>query len=317
MATTLAFVFTDAAIGSPLLSRALRAATDQSFNIATVDGETSTNDTILVMASAQVARPCSRLPDRAFKQFQAALQDVLRELAEMIVADGEGAEHVADVEVRGTASDADARKVAQRIATSLLVKTAMHGKDPNWGRILSAAGMAGVKFDPDKATIHINDVQIVKDGCRFGSRGRAQGHGDYEGSALRHSRGHRPRQRARKLPHLRHRPSLHRRERGLSQLGRLCRKLRGCGGSRYARRMRVSYLSLCILFGLLGVCAKAEALALPCRYEDALSEAAAELMLSGQPLESSQILSRVRALGFDGVAVHAHEGQDEPYWFSG
>ncbi len=168
MATTLAFVFTDAAIGAPLLTRALRAATDQSFNIATVDGETSTNDTILVMASGASNTPVLKAADRAFKLFQAALQAVLRELAEMIVADGEGAEHVADVEVRGTKNDADARKVAQRIATSLLVKTAMHGKDPNWGRILSAAGMAGVKFDGEKATIHINDTQIVKDGVGLG-----------------------------------------------------------------------------------------------------------------------------------------------------
>jgi glutamate N-acetyltransferase / amino-acid N-acetyltransferase len=174
MATTLAFVFTDAAIGAPLLTRALRAATDQSFNIATVDGETSTNDMILVMASGQSGTPVLKAADRAFKRFQTALQEVLRELAEMIVADGEGAEHVADVQVRGTKNDADARKVAQRIATSLLVKTAMHGKDPNWGRILSAAGMAGVKFDPDKATIHIDDVQIVKDGVGLGREAELQ-----------------------------------------------------------------------------------------------------------------------------------------------
>ncbi len=168
MATTLAFVFTDAAVAAPLLKRALRAATDQSFNIATVDGETSTNDMILVMASGASGAPPLKAADRGFKLFQSALQEVLRELAEMIVADGEGAEHVADVEVRGTKSDADARRVAQRIATSLLVKTAMHGKDPNWGRILSAAGMAGVKFDPEKASIQIDEVQIVKDGVGLG-----------------------------------------------------------------------------------------------------------------------------------------------------
>ncbi len=174
MATTLAFVFTDAKLAQPLLSRALRVATDQSFNVATVDGETSTNDMILVMASGATDAPALKAGDRGSKLFQAALQEVLRDLAEMIVSDGEGAEHVADVEVRGAKTDADARKVAQRIATSLLVKTAMHGKDPNWGRILSAAGMAGVRFDPERATIHIDDVAIVKDGIGLGPDAEAR-----------------------------------------------------------------------------------------------------------------------------------------------
>jgi glutamate N-acetyltransferase/amino-acid N-acetyltransferase len=168
MATTLAFVFTDANVSPALLSRALGSAVNDSFNIATVDGETSTNDTVLVMASGASGAPALSAKDPAYDKFTRALREVLRELAELIVSDGEGAEHVAEVEVVGTDSDADARTIAQRISTSLLVKTAMHGKDANWGRILSAAGMAGVPFDPERASIHIDDIAIVKGGVAVG-----------------------------------------------------------------------------------------------------------------------------------------------------
>lgn len=167
MATTLAFVFTDANVSTALLKGALRMAADHSFNIATVDGETSTNDMVLAMASGKTgARIADGSPDST--SFGRALAEVLRELAEQIVADGEGAEHVAEVIVSGTDNDLDARIIAQRIATSLLVKTAMHGKDANWGRILSAAGMAGVEFDPDVVSIAIDDVYIVRDGLGLG-----------------------------------------------------------------------------------------------------------------------------------------------------
>ncbi|MDB4985238.1 MAG: Glutamate N-acetyltransferase, partial [Myxococcaceae bacterium] len=174
MATTLAFVFTDAAVTPTALQQALKRATDESFNIATVDGETSTNDMILVMASGAAGH--SELSEGSLEmaELEQALRQVLRELAEQIVADGEGAEHVADVQVRGTANDADARSIARRIATSLLVKTAMHGKDANWGRILSAAGMAGVTFDPDVVSISIDDVYIVRGGLGLGASAEAE-----------------------------------------------------------------------------------------------------------------------------------------------
>jgi glutamate N-acetyltransferase/amino-acid N-acetyltransferase len=174
MATTLAFVFTDATVSPGLLGESLRGATDVSFNVATVDGETSTNDMILALASGAAGAPELTAEAPATAAFQRALAEVLRELAEQIVADGEGAEHVAEIEVRGTRTDAEARTIAQRIATSLLVKTAMHGKDANWGRILSAAGMAGVPFDPDVVTIHVDDVAIVRDGMGIGSEAEAQ-----------------------------------------------------------------------------------------------------------------------------------------------
>jgi glutamate N-acetyltransferase/amino-acid N-acetyltransferase len=168
MATTLGYVFTDARIAPALLARSLRAATEHSFNIATVDGETSTNDMLLVMASGASDAAAIKAGSKEYRAFQQALDVVLRELAEMIVADGEGAQHVAEIVVSGARSDAEARKVAQRVATSLLVKTAMHGKDANWGRILSAAGMAGVKFDPDRVSIQIGGVAIVKNGTTLG-----------------------------------------------------------------------------------------------------------------------------------------------------
>lgn len=173
MATTLAFVFTDVSVGPALLSATLRRATEVSFNVATVDGETSTNDMILAMASGAAGGAQLAEGSPSARTFERALAEVLSELAEQIVADGEGTEHVAEIEVHGTASDGDARTIAQRIATSLLVKTAMHGKDANWGRILCAAGMAGVPFDPDVVRIAIDDVEIVRDGVGLGAEAEA------------------------------------------------------------------------------------------------------------------------------------------------
>ncbi len=174
MATTLGYVFTDARVAPPVLRRCLRAATDLSFNVATVDGETSTNDTIVSMASGASGAPSIKANTIDYAAFQKALVGVLRDLAELIVADGEGAKHVAEVIVTGTESDAEARKIAQRVATSLLVKTAMHGQDANWGRILSAAGMAGVRFDPDRTAIRIGEVTIVKAGMAVGGDAERQ-----------------------------------------------------------------------------------------------------------------------------------------------
>lgn len=172
MATTLAFVFTDANVSPALLKGALGRAADDSFNVATVDGETSTNDMVLVMASGATGAELAEGSSKA-AEFQAALASVLRELAELIVADGEGANHVAEVLVSGTQDDIGARAIAQRVATSLLVKTAMHGKDANWGRILSAAGMAGVAFDPDVVSIAIDNVAIVREGLGLGAAAEA------------------------------------------------------------------------------------------------------------------------------------------------
>jgi len=165
MATMLAFVLTDAAIAPTLLQRALRDITSRTFNAITVDGDTSTNDTLFVLASrASGARitPSSS----SSRAFFAALENVCWNLALQIVADGEGARRVVEVEVRGASSDRAALQVARTIATSPLVKTALAGADPNWGRILAAAGRSGIRFDPNRADIWLAGVKMY-------SRGRA------------------------------------------------------------------------------------------------------------------------------------------------
>ncbi|MFW6050718.1 MAG: bifunctional glutamate N-acetyltransferase/amino-acid acetyltransferase ArgJ [Myxococcota bacterium] len=168
MATTLAFVVTDAPMHSSFLRRALRQATDRSFNRVTVDRETSTNDTIVAMASGRVQAEALRGSGPEARKFMDALAGVLEELAKQVVADGEGAAHLVRVEVVGAPSEEAACKVAERVATSLLVKTALHGCDPNWGRIIAAAGMAGVAFDPSKVEIRFDDVIVARKGLAVG-----------------------------------------------------------------------------------------------------------------------------------------------------
>lgn len=164
MATTLAFVATDVAIRSEPLRRLLLRATDRTFNRASVDGDTSTNDSIYALASGGADN--ASVPGRgaAADKFEHALAEVLETLTKMIVADGEGAEHLVRIDVRGTRTDADAVQIARTVAGSQLVKTAIHGADPNWGRILAAAGRAGVRFNPDHASIRIGRVRILHDG---------------------------------------------------------------------------------------------------------------------------------------------------------
>jgi glutamate N-acetyltransferase / amino-acid N-acetyltransferase len=174
MATTLAFVVTDAPLHATALRRALRRATDRSFNCLTVDGETSTNDTIVAMASGRLDVEPLRATDRRSEKLVDALSDVLEQVGRMIVADGEGAERLVRVEVSGAPSEDAARKVAERVGTSLLVKTALHGCDANWGRILSAAGMSGVTFDPAKVEIRFEDVAVFKRGMPVGTLAETQ-----------------------------------------------------------------------------------------------------------------------------------------------
>jgi len=165
MATMLAFIATDAAISAPVLQRALRSASGSTFNCITVDGDTSTNDTVALFANGKSgAKKITSASGAEYKNFYAALEDVCRELALAIVADGEGAQRVIEIELRGAPSDAAADRVARTIATSPLVKTAFAGADPNWGRILAAAGRAGVKFDPSRANIWIGGVAVCEGG---------------------------------------------------------------------------------------------------------------------------------------------------------
>jgi glutamate N-acetyltransferase/amino-acid N-acetyltransferase len=164
MATTLAFVVTDAAIAPSLLQRALRDVVARTFNSISIDGDTSTNDTLLVLANGAAGAPAISSGSKAYRQFSAALEDVCGSLAQQIVADGEGAQRVIEIEVRGAKTESAARKIAETIATSPLVKTAFAGGDPNWGRIFAAAGRAGVKFDPALVEITMAGIKVLHQG---------------------------------------------------------------------------------------------------------------------------------------------------------
>lgn len=168
MATTLGFLLTDAPMHSSFLQRALYTAVDKTFNMLTVDGCTSTNDCIFAMSSGRVESEPLRGSDRDARRFIDALVDVLGELGRRIVQDGEGAKHVISIEVSGAPSEEAARKVAGEVAKSLLVKTAVHGQDPNWGRILAAAGMAGVAFDLEKVELRYGKALVVRKGVAVG-----------------------------------------------------------------------------------------------------------------------------------------------------
>lgn len=161
MATLLVFLTTDAVLDVPGASAALRSAVDASFNAISVDGDTSTNDMTLLLASgASGIRPEGREADA----FTSALTEVCGDLARQVVADGEGATKVFEVRVEGAASDDDARLAARTITTSNLVKTAIHGADPNWGRILAAAGRSGARVDARRASVRIGDIDVFTSG---------------------------------------------------------------------------------------------------------------------------------------------------------
>jgi glutamate N-acetyltransferase/amino-acid N-acetyltransferase len=162
-ATMLAYVTTDAAVPAALLRRLMQRTADGSFNAVTVDDHTSTNDTAVVLASG--ASGAKLDTGRAEQTFAAALDEVCRSLAYQIAADGEGATKVVVVNVAKAASDADARAIARAIANSPLVKCAMHGNDPNWGRIVSAAGLCGAAFDPDKSALTLQGTIVFKAGA--------------------------------------------------------------------------------------------------------------------------------------------------------
>jgi glutamate N-acetyltransferase/amino-acid N-acetyltransferase len=161
-ATLLAYLTTDAGISAPLLRKLLALATDSSFNAMTVDDHTSTNDTCAILASGASGAKIDSA--RSIKAFTSALNEVCQSLAYQIAADGEGATKVVKIEVEGAQSESDARMIARTIANSPLVKCAMHGNDPNWGRIVSAAGYAGVPFDPDQCTLTLQKVMVFQKG---------------------------------------------------------------------------------------------------------------------------------------------------------
>ncbi|MGE3403643.1 MAG: bifunctional glutamate N-acetyltransferase/amino-acid acetyltransferase ArgJ [Vicinamibacterales bacterium] len=161
MATMLGFLTTDAEVPLPLLQRALRDSALDTFNAITVDGECSTNDSVFVMASGVSG---VRIDDDTYPALLQGLRDVSRELAIGIVRGGEGATKLIVITVRDAQSKEAARQVARTIANSPLVKTAVHGADPNWGRIVASAGRAGVPFDVGQMTVHVGDVLLFEHG---------------------------------------------------------------------------------------------------------------------------------------------------------
>jgi glutamate N-acetyltransferase / amino-acid N-acetyltransferase len=161
MATTLGFVMTDAALPPSALAGMLSVAVKRSYNRISVDGDTSTNDTVLVMANgASGIQP----NQKESKKVEEALTQVMEDLAKQIVRDGEGARKLVTIDVTGAANEEAATRIARSIANSPLVKTAIAGSDPNWGRIISAAGNAGVPLDPSKVDIDLQGVRVCKGG---------------------------------------------------------------------------------------------------------------------------------------------------------
>ena len=162
MATMLAFLATDAAIAPSLLQKALEYANRNSFNAITVDGDTSTNDMVAILASGKGAAIVAGSNDEGV--FGEALKSLMTFLAKLIVIDGEGATKLVEITVEGAADDREAELAARTIAQSSLVKTAIHGEDANWGRIIAAAGRSGAQFNPEESELFFDDLSILKPG---------------------------------------------------------------------------------------------------------------------------------------------------------
>ncbi|HLA77017.1 MAG TPA: bifunctional glutamate N-acetyltransferase/amino-acid acetyltransferase ArgJ [Vicinamibacteria bacterium] len=165
LATMLAFFTTDAALDPGLLRRALSEAVGASLNRITVDGDTSTNDMALILASGALPARAILEDGKDYDAFRGALTEAASRLAQMIVRDGEGATRVAAVRVEGARAESEADRVARTVAESPLVKTALHGGDPNWGRILAAAGRSGVELDVSRLDIHLGNVWVCQGGA--------------------------------------------------------------------------------------------------------------------------------------------------------
>jgi glutamate N-acetyltransferase/amino-acid N-acetyltransferase len=164
MATMLCFVTTDASVDAGLLRSALKASVDESLNMIDVDGDQSTNDTVLLLANGAAGGPPVEAGSRAEAAFREGLTYVCTELAKQLVRDGEGAQRLIEVTVDGAASRNDARSVARSVASSLLVKAMVHGRDPNWGRIMMALGKSDAAIEEKKIDIFVNGIHIVHEG---------------------------------------------------------------------------------------------------------------------------------------------------------
>jgi glutamate N-acetyltransferase/amino-acid N-acetyltransferase len=168
MATMLSFIFTDAAIAAPALRALLREGVTDTFNAVTIDGDTSTSDTLILFATGKAAGVprIARASDPRLKPFKKALHSVLANLSEQVARDGEGARKLVEITVEGAVSKKSARRIAMSIANSPLVKTAIAGEDANWGRVVMAVGKAGEPADRDKLAISFNGIRVAKSGAR-------------------------------------------------------------------------------------------------------------------------------------------------------
>lgn len=168
MATMLAYLTTDAAIEPRTLQRVLSAAVDRSFNRISVDGDTSTNDTVLCLANGAAGNTLLRNGSPGLARFRHLMEEACRSLAMQICRDGEGVTKVVEIAVTGARTAADARRIARTVGTSCLVKTALFGEDANWGRIMAAVGRAGVRIVPDRITLAFGGIPIFRGGRSLG-----------------------------------------------------------------------------------------------------------------------------------------------------
>ncbi len=175
MATMLSFIVTDAAVDPDMLKKVFREAVDSSFNCISIDGDTSTNDTALILANGMSGNPEIKRGTTEGERFATLLRDVLLSLSRQIVRDGEGATKFVEIVVTGAFSDGDAKKAAMAVANSLLVKTAFFGQDANWGRILAAIGYSGAEIDQNRTALWFDDVLMARDGIFAGGDAESNG----------------------------------------------------------------------------------------------------------------------------------------------
>jgi glutamate N-acetyltransferase/amino-acid N-acetyltransferase len=170
MATMLSVLATDARVEAGALQQALRRAVSASFNCITIDGDTSTNDTVLCFATGAAGGPTLTPGTPAFRTFQAGLERVCLTLAKMIVRDGEGVTKLVEIRVEGARTAGEARRAAETVANSPLVKTTLFGEDINWGRIMAALGRSGAQFNPEAVDIAVDEIAVVQGGVGLGDQ---------------------------------------------------------------------------------------------------------------------------------------------------
>lgn len=185
MATMLAYIFTDLDLPDVAMRKVFREVVEDTFNAISVDGDTSTNDTAVLLASAASGIPLVKPGSSGWKLFEKALREVCQNLAWMMVQDGEGATKVAEIFVRGAKDAASAKKIAYSIARSPLVKTSFFGQDPNWGRVFAAVGYSGETFDPSRVDIFYGPVALVRQGLPTPASNEAKAHKVMKNSGFR------------------------------------------------------------------------------------------------------------------------------------